>query len=339
MRKGSFLYILCATLSILVLMTVSACNGNSDSSGAGGKIKVVFGDPGWDSVKIHDAVAMFIGEAAYDIDAEEVSGSTAVTYSGLKSGDIDVYMETWSNNIATYDEDVEDGIIKELSVNYDDNAQGLYVPSYVIEGDSSRGIKASAPDLKTVADLKKYSSVFKDPDDPGKGRIYGAMSGWEVDEVMRAKYEYYGLDSNYNYVDPGSDSALAAAIASAYEKGEAIVAYYWTPTWITGKYDLVLLGDNPYDAADYEKGACACPSVRVTVCANSAFYEEAPEFCEFLSKYQTSSDLTAEALAYINDNDASYEDAAKWFLHQHDDLLDQWLPGDKAQLVREALAE
>ena len=339
MRKKALVYLVYMVFCVSVLMLVSGCGGSSSASDSDGPIKVVFGDPGWDSVKFHDAVAMFIGKTAYNIEPEEVSGTTAITYSGLLSNDIQVYMETWSNNIATYDSDIKAGTIKELSVNYADNAQGFYVPRYVIEGDASRGIKASAPDLKTVADLKKYSDVFKDPDDPGKGRIYGAISGWEISDVMRAKYEYYGLDQNYNYVDPGSDSALAAAIASAYEKGKPIVAYYWTPTWITGKYDLVLLEDNPYNAADYEKGACACPSVRVTVCVNSKFYKEAPDFCDFLSKYQTSSDLTAQALAYINDTNASYEDAAKWFLKGHDDLLSQWLPTDKADLVRAALNE
>jgi ABC-type proline/glycine betaine transport system substrate-binding protein len=103
-------------------------------------------------------------------------------------------METWTDNLATYDEDIEEGSIVELSVNYADNAQGFYVPRYVIEGDSERGIEPSAPDLKTVEDLLNYSDVFKDPEDPSKGRIYGAISSWEVDQIMRNKCAYYGLD-------------------------------------------------------------------------------------------------------------------------------------------------
>jgi glycine betaine/proline transport system permease protein/glycine betaine/proline transport system substrate-binding protein len=57
-----------------------------------------------------------------------------------------------------------------------------------------------------------------------------------------------------------------------------------------------------------------------------------------LSNYETSSALTAEALSYIQENDADYATAAAWFLTEHDELLDQWLPSDKAELVREALA-
>jgi glycine betaine/proline transport system permease protein/glycine betaine/proline transport system substrate-binding protein len=181
--------------------------------------------------------------------------------------------------------------------------------------------------------------VFADPDEPAKGRLYGAISGWSVDEIVRGKYAYYGLDENYNYIDPGSDAALAAAIAGAYEKGEAIAAYYWEPTWLTGKYDLLLLEDAPYEEALYLSGKCAFPSIRVAVCANPAFYKSNPEFCEFLSKYRTSSELASKALAYINETGSGYRDAAVWFLTENDELLDAWLPENKADSVRKALSE
>lgn len=298
---------------------------------------IVFGDAGWDSMKFHNAVAMLVAREAYGYDTEEISGSTAITYNALKQGDIHVYMETWTDSIAPYQEDVEAGHVVELGVNYDDNIQGLYVPRYVIEGDAQRGLEPLAPDLKTVEDLKDYAHIFPDPDEPGKGRIYGAISGWQIDEIMRLKVAFYGLDAMYNYIDPGSDPALAAAIAGAYERGEPIVAYYWEPAWITGKYDLVLLEDAPYEPDLYLLGQCECPSITLTVAVTPGFETEYPEFAQFLSQYQTSSQLTSDALAYISENDASYEDAARWFLKEHDDLLSQWLPEDKADLVRQAL--
>lgn len=326
MRKIFALLVTCFTVLTLLLGTAYAAD------------QAVFADAGWDSIRLHNAIASYIGEAAYGLSTEELSGSTPITYSGLKSGDISVYMELWTDNLATYDEDLAAGDFVELGVNFADNAQGFYVPRYVIEGDEERGIEAVAPDLKTVADLANYSDVFVDPEDTSMGRIYGAISGWDIDDIMRSKYEYYGLDEMYNYMDPGSDAALAAAFASAYKKGDPIVGYYWEPTWLTGKYDLVLLEDAPYDPETYKDGACACPSVSVTIGVSNDFYAAEPEFCEFLSNYHTSSALTAEALTYIMDNDASYEEAAVWFLTQHDDLISEWLPEDKAQLVRDALA-
>ena len=95
------------------------------------------------------------------------------------SGDIDVHMEMWTDNLATYDDDIAQGRMQEQSTNFDDNAQGLYVPRYVIEGDSARGIEPVAPDLRTVEDLKKYASLFPDPESPGMGRIFGGLPGWE----------------------------------------------------------------------------------------------------------------------------------------------------------------
>lgn len=299
--------------------------------------EIVFGNAGWDSMKFHNAVAMLIAREAYGYETDEVSGSTAITYNALLNGDVHVYMETWTDSIAPYQEDVDAGRLVELGVNYDDNVQGFYVPRYVIEGDAQRGLEALAPDLKTVEDLKNYSHVFPDLEDPGKGRIYGAISGWQIDEVMRKKVTFYGLDEMYNYIDPGSDPALAAAIAGAYKKGDPIVAYYWEPAWITGKYDLVLLKDAPYQPELYLKGECECPSIRITVAVNSDFYKDNPEISEFLGKYKTSSQLTSQALAYISENNASYEDAARWFLKENKDLLSQWLEPGKAELVLKAL--
>ncbi len=299
--------------------------------------KVVFADIGWDSVKFHNAVAMFIAETAYGLESEEVMGTTPITYTALLDGDIDVFMEMWTDNLSYYEDDLKQGKLHELSLNFGDNMQGFYVPRYVIEGDPARGIEPVAPDLKTVEDLKNYADIFKDPEDSSRGCIYGAISGWEVDTIMRKKYEAYGLDAMYNYKDPGTDSALAAAFASAYDKGETIVGYYWEPTWLLGKYDLVLLDDAPYDEELYADGLTACPSVDVTVCASVDFYESNPDFCEFLSNYETSSALTSSALGYMQDTGASYADTAKWFLKENDGLLSQWLPADKAELVRGAL--
>ena len=241
--------------------------------------------------------------------------------------------------MATYDDDVADGTIHELGINFDDNAQGFYVPRYVIEGDAERGIEPMAPDLVTVADLAKYPDVFPDPDENSKGAIYGAISGWQVDEIMRNKYEYYGLDEMFNYIDPGSQAAMEATIAcSDMKKAKHGSDTIGNRHGSTGKYDLVLLEDAPYvDEEAFQAGETEFRSTTVTVAVSDDFYQKAPEYCEFLSNYHTSSALTAEALSYIQENDATYEEAAKWFLTENDALLNKFLPADKAAMVREDL--
>lgn len=319
--------------SAVVLMAAVGMNGCSKTEG-----EITFADVGWDSVRFHNAVAGFVAEAAYDYTWKEVSGSSVIMHTALLKDEINVNMEEWTDNLAVYDADLKEERFKELGVNFDDNIQGFYVPRYVIEGDPERGIEPMASDLRTVQDLKKYPELFKDDENPSKGRIYGAIPGWEINEIMKRKVEYNGLDRSYNYFQPGSDSALSAAITSAYERGEPIVAYYWEPTWLTGKYDLVLLDDVPYvDDESYKAGKTACPSVKVTIAASNQFYEDNPEYCEFLANYRSSSALTSEALAHMQDSGDDYEATAQWFLTEHNELIDEWLPAEKAEKVRAAL--
>lgn len=322
---------------IALLLCLLLCLGLFAGCGSKKQDTIVFADAGWDSSKFHNAVAGLIAESVYGYTWSETTGSSTVLLEGMKKGEIDVFMEMWTDNIASYDEDIANGRIQEMGTNFDDNMQGFYVPRYVIEGDPERGIEPMAPELRNVADLANYASLFKDEERPSKGRIYGAIPGWEIDNVMYKKYQHYGLDKNFVYFRPGSDASLSAAITSAYEKGEPIVAYYWEPTWLMGKYDFVLLQDAPYDPIGFAEGKTACPAVNVTISTSNAFAEKNPEFCRFLSKYRTSSALTSEALAYMQDTGANYVDTAKWFLGEHPELLDQWLAPDDVSKVEAAI--
>ncbi|MGI6013121.1 MAG: glycine betaine ABC transporter substrate-binding protein [Oscillospiraceae bacterium] len=299
---------------------------------------ITFANAGWDSSRFHNAVAGLIAEEGYGYTWTETSGSSTVLAEGMKKNEIDINMETWSDNLATYEPDIKNGSYQELGTNFDDNIQGFYVPRYVIEGDAERGIEPMAPDLKTVEDLRQYANLFVDEEDPGRGRLYGAIPGWEIDTVLYNKYLYYGLDETYNYFRSGSDASLSAAISSAYEKGEPIVTYYWDPTWLLGKYDMILLEDAPYEPVGFKEGKTACPSVNVTVTVSNTFQEQNKDFCEFLSNYHTSSALTSEALAYMQDTGADYNETARWFLKEHPELLEQWLSGKRLEAVQNALA-
>src|SRR5699024_1605276 len=203
---------------------------------------IKFADAQWDSLQVHNNIAGTIMEVGYGYDTAIVTGSTAAAIQGLQQVDIHVFMEIWTDNVREiYDEAIDSCDIEKLSTNFDDNQQGLYVPTYVIEGDEERGIEPMAPDLKELKDLKDYPELFEDPEDPGRGRLINSPSGWELDKDIDKKVELYGLDETFNNFLPGSDSAIITSLASAYEKGEAWVGYYWEPTAVTAKYDLTLL--------------------------------------------------------------------------------------------------
>lgn len=329
------------SLILLTMMILIACGQTNDGQ-AKKEVKketIVLADPGWDSIIFHNSVASIIIKEGFGYNTEVIPGTTPATFLGLRQGEIDVYMETWQDNfIEQYTEAIENGEIVELSTNFDDNSQGLYVPTYVIEGDKERGIEPMAPDLKTLKDLEKYPELFIDPEDKTKGRIYGAPSSWGVSEIFVTKIKNYGLDEYYNVFDPGSDTSLATSLAGAIEKGKPWVGYYWDPTWVTGKFDLTLLKDDPFDKEKWEDGyRCEFKPVDVTVCANSDLLNTAPDVVEFLKKYKTSSALTAQALAYMQENDVDADTAAKWFLKENGDIWTKWVSEEVAEKVKSAI--
>ncbi|AKL96752.1 ABC-type proline/glycine betaine transport system, periplasmic component [Clostridium aceticum] len=333
LRKRLYRKISITVLLILSLVVMAACSPEGTDE------RIVLADAGWDSLAFHNEVAALIIENGYGYSTYIEMGSTPITFAALRNGSIDVYMELWTDNIIeAYTEALEEGDIIEVSTNFDDNAQGLYVPTYVIEGDAERGIEPMAPGLRSVQDLPDYWEVFKDPEDSSKGRIYGAIPGWEVDEILQQKVKTHGLDENYNYFSPGSDTALGSSIIAAIERGEAWLGYYWEPTWIIGMYDMTLLEDIPYDEEKWNDGyATEMPAVDVTVAVHKDMPEKAPEIVAFLENYQTSSAVTSEALAYMQANDATTEEAAVWFLKEYEDLWTAWVPEEVAEAVKEAI--
>ncbi|PIC64311.1 ABC transporter substrate-binding protein [Sporosarcina sp. P13] len=323
-------------LSVFTLLLLTAC-GNSTSKDSIDEIKLA--DAGWDSIRVHNSIAQIILEEGYGYKTDVVNGTSTATFQALQQGDINVYTEVWSDNLGeAYTNAIDSGDIETVSTNFNDNSQGLYVPTYVIKGDPERGIEAVAPDLKTVRDLEKYPELFQDPENKKMGRIIGAPSSWIVSKHLGEKMTAYGLDEKFTYLAPGSDSAIVADLASAYKKGEPWVGYYWSPTWVTATYDLTLLEDDPFDQVAWDKDKSGeFPPNDVFVSVHKDLKTQAPEVVEFFSHYETSSALTEEALKYMGENDANPHDTAKWFMKEHEDIWAQWVPEDVAKKVKAAL--
>jgi len=303
------------------------------------KDKIILVDSGWDSIRFHNSVARTIIEKGYGYPTEDIPASSASIVLGLKQGDIDIDMEWWISGAGEmYWEAIKEGSIIEASVNINDNAQGLYVPTYMIKGDSERGIEATAPDLKTIFDLKNYWELFKDEEDTSKGRIYGAPPVWVTDEILRTKLKTYDMYEYYNYFSPGSDSALSAVIAGAYEKGDPIVAYYWEPTWLMGMLDMTLLEDEPYSDEKWNNGkACEFKPTDCVIAINKDLPTKAPEVVDFLKNYHTNSAMVNAALSYMRENESDSRDAAIWFLKTREDVWTKWVPEEIVDKVKEAI--
>jgi len=233
---------------VIVFVAVFALLGALAGPATAAKKAVRFADLSWDSAQVHNRIAGFIIKHGYGRDTEYIIGETALLMTGLMRGDVDVNMESWTENIQeVYDKATKSGKVIDLGPNYPDSWQGWLVPTFVIKGDAKRGIKPMAPGLKSVYDLPKYWKVFKDPEVPTKGRFYNSIPGWLCTKINSKKLKAYGLDKYYTDFLPGSDAALAGSMVAAIKRGKPWVGYYWAPTWILGKLDMTPLEEPPFD--------------------------------------------------------------------------------------------
>ncbi|MGD8970839.1 MAG: ABC transporter substrate-binding protein [Desulfobacterales bacterium] len=340
LKLGSYL---AASLVVVLVVAVG-------SSIAEGKKPIIFADFGWDSAQVHNRIAGFIIKHGLGYEVKYVQGETIMLNTALiearGSQAPNVNMETWTENWQELydkgrklgqDPDSPKGFIH-LGANFPNSVQGFYVPTYLIKGDAKRGIEPMAPKLKSVEDIKKYWELFKDPEDPSKGRFYSCIPGWSCALVNEKKIEAYGLDEYFNVMQPGSGPALAASMESAYKRGKPWFGYYWAPTWVMGKLDMTMLEEPEFDKEIWETTkACEYPSVKCDIIVHKDLLNWAPDVVAFLKNYETTLQLNNEFLAYMQDTKSSTEETAVWWLKKYEGKLTAWVPAEAATKVKAAL--
>jgi glycine betaine/proline transport system substrate-binding protein len=336
--KKSFL-----VLSLLSFFSLSSFSANACT------VKV--GDFDWDSANIHTAIGSFIMEHGYDCNVEVTKGSTNPILAALIDNQLDIIFEHWTdNNVALIDPELASGNLVDLGINTPASEQAFFV-------DRATSEKYGITD---VMDLKKPGiwELFKDPEDPSKGRITSCISGWTCYTINQVKINEYGLGDMYTNFDPGSGGALDAAIAGAFAKSQPLVSYYWTPTSLMGKpeIDMVRLTEPGYDKKCWDDmmvvvnkikadgleaytPSCACEykDMALTKLATGKFADAHPEIISFADSYTISTaDVNAMLAYYVDVSGGDMEATAMHYLETYSDW-ESWVPADVAAKVKSAL--
>ena len=257
------------------------------ATSANAACKVHLGDFDWDSANVHTAIVGFILKNGYGCEVEETKGSTTPIMAAHYDGQLDVITEVWYDNIiANYEPHIEAGTIMNIGVNTPDSQQAFYVDKTT----------ADKYNLKSVEDMKdpKIAALFKDPENPSKGRLTSCISGWTCYSVNLVKLHEYGLSDLYTNFDPGSGGALDAAIAGAFAKKKPIFTYYWAPTGLMGKVDLVRLTEPKFDSDCWNKMSAVVEDIK----ANGPDAYKPSCACEYRDMALTKSVLTDWAKAH-----------------------------------------
>ncbi|MBL0691695.1 MAG: histidine ABC transporter substrate-binding protein [SAR324 cluster bacterium] len=308
---------------------------------------VKFAAPTWESALFYTELAKFIVQHGYECKTELITGSKNITETALVSGDLEVWMEQWEGQNVITKKAAEAGKVKLIgSLLNGGTLEGWFVPEYLVKGDSAKGIKAQAPDLKSVADLKKYKHLFISPENPKKGRFLNCPTGWECEKTNSQKLKAYKLTDDFENFRPGTGGALNAEITSMVKRGKAVAFYYWSPSGILGKYKFYQLTEPKfndkcwktlYNTTTNETCGSASPSTNLAAGVSIAFYKGAPEIIKFLGKLQMEPDTLNAIIGEINDTKVANLVLVKRFLKENNDVLRNWVPSEIADKVASKL--
>ncbi|CAI8917428.1 glycine betaine/proline transport system substrate-binding protein [Pseudomonas zeae] len=316
---------LTATLISFVLLGVGAESQAAGWCESGKPVK--FAGLNWESGMLLTDVLQVLLKDGYGCAIDTLPGNSITMESALGSNDIQVLAEEWVGRSEVWNKAADSGKVVGVGAPIVGATEGWYVPRYVVEGDAKRNIKAKAPDLKNIADLPKYASLFKDPEEPGKGRFYNCPAGWTCELENSDMLKSYGLEASYTNFRPGTGPALDAAVLSSYKRGEPILFYYWSPTPLMGQVDLVKLQEKP--GVDKK--------ISIQVGLSSAFHEQAPELVAVLEKVNLPIDLLNQNLARMTKEHIDSPKLAKIFFKEHPEIWHNWVSEAVAKKIDAAL--
>lgn len=290
------------------------------------------------------AMDKFILNNGFGCSADLVPGDTVPGITAMiEKGKPDIVPEGAVDVVpALYKEGVDAGKIVAVSDPLSNAGnQGLWVPKYLVDKD---------PELATLDGVLKHPEMFPNPENPARGAIYNGAPGWGATIITAQLYKAdHMADHRFDLVDPGSLAGLDSAIAKAYDRKEGIIAYYWSPTGLLGRYPMVKVDLGvPHDAAEWKRcttnEACTDPkpnawaaSDNIKTLVTKSFSDKGGDAVDYLKKRQLTAASINAMLAWMNENQARGDDAARYFLREHQDIWTRWVPSEVADKVKAAL--
>ena len=287
-----------------------------------GEISITEGD--WASTIVVTEIASFILEQGYGCDVKRIlTSSTPALVSVVETGEPQILTEMWTNGIPSYDGMIERKEVIELTeVLSDGGVEAMWVPKYIVD---------EHPEAATI------DGIIANPELVG-GRYHNCPDGWTCKIIGRNILTAAGAEeAGLEIFDHGSGETLAAAIAAAYANKEPWFGYYWAPTSVLGKYPMVQVNLGEVDRDIHacnsdencaEPGVAPWPSSKVVTVVTAAFADSHPDETELMSNLSFTNEVMGGLLAWQEDNNASGEETAVYFLTNFKDVWGGWLNDD-----------
>lgn len=277
----------------------------SGSAYAAGCDKVTFSDVGWTDITATTAATSLVLEALGYQTETKVLG-VPVTYEGLASGDVDVFLGNWmptmESNIAPYRD----------AKTVDTVRANLEGAKYTL---ATNAIGAGLG----IADFKDIAAHAADLDH----KIYGIEAGNDGNKLIldMIDKDAFGLKTAGVELIESSEQGMLAQVARADNAGKAIIFLGWEPHPMNANFKMTYLtGGDDYFGPNLG-GATVYTNTR------AGYVAECPNTGKLLSNLAFSLDMENEIMGSILNDGAEPRVAAKAWLAAHPDVVKPWLDG------------
>lgn len=296
----------------------------------------------WASAELMANVDAIILEEGYGCDVELIPGATTTTFASMnEKAEPDVAGELWINAVREpLEKAMDEGRLHSVIAGpITDLGEGWWV---------TRKFAEDHPDLDTVEKLIEHPELFPYVEDESKGAFMGCPAGWGCQLTNANLFRAFDMEEKgWVLVDPGSAAGLDGAIAKASERDEAWFGYYWAPTALIGKYDLELLEwESEWGGSENWDGCIAlaeqdCLDPQPTSYTESEVHtvitdrlmNEGGVAVDYLGNRVFPGSLMNTMLVYMNDNQATGEDAAWHFLETYPEIWTEWVSDEAAEAI------
>ena len=325
--------------ALLVASSTSFAGGHSSCG------DVVIGEMNWASGEFLAQLDGFIMTEGYQCNVEYLTAGTMPQITSMtEKGTPDIASELWANAAAiAIDAAVEENRLVKLNPAPITGAGEGWM--------MSAAAAAAHPELKTIDDVIARPDLFPHPEDPTKGGLHNCPSGWGCQLVTDNLFRAFDMEAKgWKLIDTGSGAGLDGSIVKASEREQNWLGYYWAPTTLAGKYNLKLVDYNsgfdqehwdtcivkPVEECDNPQRSNWTKSEIVSL-AQVDFATRAPQVAEYITKRTFDADLLNKYLTYMDDNQASGEEAAIEFMLNEEAVWSTWVSEDAAKAINKSL--
>ncbi|MFT5502795.1 MAG: glycine betaine/proline transport system substrate-binding protein [Gammaproteobacteria bacterium] len=263
-------------------------------------------------------------EMDYKVKTISMAGGPGA-WEAVRSKDIDYYCETWPSYNPIKSEYLEeyggDGSLVKIADSGIIGASGYFIPRYMVEGDSARGIPASTPNLKSYKDLNQYKHMFKSLESGDRGNLIGCpIAAWACEDQKRL--DLLGVDFYAQAL--GSETAHWAEMQAKYKRGEPFIAYSWTPHWIFAALDLVEVELPAHDEAKWP--ATNWPLDVTFKFSTPDFINENPDVVQLLKNHRLTNNQQAAMIYEIDVKKRDMDEVVDEWMEANTSIWKKWIP-------------